>query len=219
MIFFSPRQKGNKFPSTKSKCESLLPRDKQPSETARNASSSSTFGSLQLHSDMESCAGHLQNRTCSRSKAGRRGRRVVIQQAGLAAALRVARDERVMCCRGCPVGAGEVWRAEGKGSAALPTLAQTSCATGPGHQVSIWPRTQVAPGKPNPNESAYLLPLLDSPAGANDNLVSSLESYHLSHAVGCTRMVDVPTKQGLEKVTFEENTSLEANLNQTVGWP
>lgn len=37
-------------------------------------SSSSTFGSLQLHSDMESCAGHLQNQTCSHSKAGSRWR-------------------------------------------------------------------------------------------------------------------------------------------------
>lgn len=40
-------------------------------------SSSSTFGSLQLHSDMESCAGRLQNQTCSRSKAARRGGRTV----------------------------------------------------------------------------------------------------------------------------------------------
>ena len=38
----------------------------------------------------------------------------------------------------------------------------------------------------------YLLPFLDSPAGANDNFVSSLESDHLRHAVGGTRVVDVP---------------------------
>lgn len=39
---------------------------------------------------------------------------------------------------------------------------------------------------------AKLLPFLDSPAGANDNFVSSLESDHLRHAVGGTRVVDVP---------------------------
>lgn len=41
----------------------------------------------------------------------------------------------------------------------------------------------------------YLLSLLDSSAGADDNFVSSLKSDHLSHAVGRTRMVDVPTKE------------------------
>lgn len=42
--------------------------------------------------------------------------------------------------------------------------------------------------------AAYLLPFLDSPAGANDNFVSSLKSYHLGHTVGRTRMVDIPAK-------------------------
>lgn len=41
----------------------------------------------------------------------------------------------------------------------------------------------------------YLLPLLDSSAGADDNFVSSLKSDHLSHAVGRTWMVDVPMKE------------------------
>lgn len=45
----------------------------------------------------------------------------------------------------------------------------------------------------------YLLPFLDSPAGANDNFVSSLKRYHLSHTVRCTRMVDIPTKTEFEK--------------------
>lgn len=44
-------------------------------------------------------------------------------------------------------------------------------------------------------ELPYLLPLLDSSAGADDNFVSSLKSDHLSHAVGRTRMVDVPTEE------------------------
>lgn len=41
---------------------------------------------------------------------------------------------------------------------------------------------------------AELLPLLDSSAGADDDFVSSLKSDHLSHAVGRTRMVDVPCR-------------------------
>lgn len=35
--------------------------------------SSSIFGSLRLHSDMESCAGHLQNQTYSRNRAEKKG--------------------------------------------------------------------------------------------------------------------------------------------------
>lgn len=46
---------------------------------------------------------------------------------------------------------------------------------------------------------AKLLPFLDSPAGANDDFVSSLKSHHLSHAVRCTRMVDIPMKREFEK--------------------
>lgn len=39
---------------------------------------------------------------------------------------------------------------------------------------------------------AYLFSFLDSPTGANDDLVAALEGHHLRHAVGRTRVVDVP---------------------------
>lgn len=54
---------------TKQNQERRLPLRQAPSESGRNVPSSSIFGSLQLHSDMESCAGHLQNQTYSHNRA------------------------------------------------------------------------------------------------------------------------------------------------------
>lgn len=60
------------------------------------------------------------------------------------------------------------------------------------HCGSIWKWTEVATVGESQMGRPYLLPFLDSPAGADDNFVSSLKSDHLRHAVGGTRVVDVP---------------------------
>lgn len=51
---------------------------------------------------------------------------------------------------------------------------------------------------------SHLFSFLDSPAGADDNFVSSLKSHHFSHAVGCTRMVDVPANHRSENYVNRE---------------
>lgn len=45
---------------------------------------------------------------------------------------------------------------------------------------------------------AYLFSFLDSPTGADDDLVAALEGHHLRHAVGGTRVVDVPAGRSPE---------------------
>lgn len=60
------------------------------------------------------------------------------------------------------------------------------------HCGSIWKWTEVVTVGESQMGRPYLLPFLDSPAGADDNFVSSLKSDHLRHAVGGTRVVDVP---------------------------
>lgn len=46
---------------------------------------------------------------------------------------------------------------------------------------------------------AQLFSFLDSPAGADDDLVAALEGHHLRHAVGRTRVVDVPGRPSRER--------------------
>lgn len=46
---------------------------------------------------------------------------------------------------------------------------------------------------------AQLFSFLDSPTGADDDLVAALEGHHLRHAVGRTRVVDVPGRSSRER--------------------
>lgn len=67
--FFSPFKKATIFCRQNQNVYHFFLGTSNPQRQQGMHSSSSTFGSLQLHSDMESCAGHLQNRTYSHSKA------------------------------------------------------------------------------------------------------------------------------------------------------
>lgn len=67
--FFSPFKKATIFRRQNQNVNHFFLGTSNPQRQQGMHSSSSTFGSLQLHSDMESCAGHLQNQTYSHSKA------------------------------------------------------------------------------------------------------------------------------------------------------
>lgn len=127
IFFFSPFRKATIFRRQNQNVNHFFLGTSNPQRQQGMHSSSSTFGSLQLHSDMESCAGHLQNQTYSHSKAGKRGRRVVMEQLGFATAFPVATNSKTQQRLHCK-GQAQFYR-KGEGKCHLPP-AQTNCATG-----------------------------------------------------------------------------------------